>query len=173
MPSPFVITKPLLIHVFSGGSGSTVVQFQMAFAKMMASTPGAKEHITIKYVSNSDIRENKEGLFTTPELFFAWLSSADLFFMASQGIWLGLVTSPGVNVAGWTVPRIAFNMHTLSNSSSIGFPSGQKLLDPIWNGDKIGYIQELKDLAIPTLCIELSKIRTNGDFRKVAVSVSV
>ena len=170
MTSSLVIGATIVCHVFSGGSGATVLQFATAMARFRAAVRGGV-HIKVVYFTNKDIRENIGNRFETPEKFFVWLTSGDLYFITSQGIWLGLVTS-GTNQFGWNVSRISINMSILANSSHIGFPSGLKLLDPMWSGDKMEYIRELKDLAIPTLCINLCKILTVGDFKAVGLEVS-
>ena len=168
---PLVIKKNLVCHVFSGGKGATVQQFTTAMARFRVNTPGAMKHIKVVYITNSDIRENKDHLFDTPESFFLWLTSGDLYFITSQGVWLGLITS-GTNQFGWNVSRLALNFSILANSSRIGFPSGPKLLDPVWSGDKMGYIQELEGLAIPTLRINLCEIATVADLRAFGLIVS-
>ena len=165
-----VIGATIVCHVFSGGSGATVLQFATAMAKFRGSVLGGV-HIKLVYITNKDIRENIGNRFETPEKFFIWLTSGDLYFITSQGIWLGLVTS-GTNQFGWNVSRISINMSILANSSRIGFPSGLKLLDPMWSGNKMEYIRELKELAIPTLCIDLCAILTRADFKAVGLAVS-
>ena len=162
----------LVIHVFSGGSGCTVLQFVTALAKFKASTKGAIKYIKVVYITNKDIRENIDDRFGTPEKFFIWLTSGDLYFIVSQGIYMGLVNS-GTNQFGWNVARIATNMAILANSNRIGYPSKQKLLDPVWMGNKYEYIVGLGKLGIPTLCIELSKINDKAELRAVGTAVSL
>jgi hypothetical protein len=154
----------IVVHVFSGGSGSTVLQFSIALARFRSC---GKFDIEVTYVTNKDIRENKDNKFTTPELFYLWLLACDIFFVPSQGVWLGLITS-GLAEQGWNVPRIEGIMTKLSVSNHIGFPFGTQLLEPVWSGNKCGYIDLMPELCIPTLKIDLTQIISEDDFRKVA-----
>ena len=166
------IKRVITIHVFSGGLGATVQQFTTALTRFQSTPSGAAKYIKVVYITNKDIRENIDNRFETPEKFFIWLTSGDLYFITSQGVWLGLITS-GTNQFGWTVARISDNLLILANSTGVvGFPSGRKLLDAVWNGDKDAYIQELDDLAIPTLRISLFEIGTLAEFKAVSLTVS-
>ena len=169
---PLVIERDLTFHVFSGGSGASVMQFSTALSRFKGKIRGAAKHIKVVYITNSDIRENKDNRFETPEKFFIWLISGDLYFITSQGIWLGLITS-GTNQFGWNVARLSINFAILANATCVvGFPYRNKLLDSVWNGDKAEYIRELDDLAIPTLCIQLCEIHNNADLKAVLQKVS-
>ena len=167
-----VIKRDLIFHVFSGGSGASVIQFSTALSRFKANVLGARDHIKVVYITNIDVRENIDNRFETPEKFFIWLTSGDLYFITSQGIWLGLITS-GTNQFGWNVTRLSINFAILANATSVvGFPSRNKLLDCVWNGDKAEYIRELDDLAIPTLCIKLCEINNFAELKAAGLTVS-
>lgn len=161
--------KRFLIRVFSGGEGGAV-HLQMAVAKMICTIKGAAKYLLVEYASNKNVRENPE-VFGTPSLLFNWLTKGDVYLIPSQGIWMGIIHCKGASESGWNVAGIAEMLQQLASSSNIGFPFQKQLTDPMWTGDKIGYIFLLQNLAIPTLMVDLTSILDKDQFEKVGRKV--
>ena len=156
-----IITKPILLRVFSGSDAASVQQLQMSIQIFVGQNPGAAEFLKVEYHSNRSIRtEENVDTFRNPDYLINWLMEADIYIIASQGIWLGLVTSLAALKDGWSVARIAQALKRLSESPKIGFPRGMQLFDPVWSGDKIEYIRLLQDdgVCIPTMKIDLDRV---------------
>ena len=104
-------------------------------------------------MQNKQVREDKSGKFVSPMDVVRWCQSHTAYFLVSQGIWLGMITS-GARDDGWTASGIANALKELKLSGN-GYPSGKQLDCPIWNGDKIRYINLIPDFTIPTLKLDL------------------
>jgi hypothetical protein len=152
-----MITGPLLIRVFCGGLNCTVVQLQAAIALCRRTIEGFARFVTVEYATNSDVREDRVTFGRVEDLII-WLLGANFFLIASQGIWLGIITSRGAKESGWGVDRIAHVLNELAGKLKNGFPYGRQLVDPVWSGDKMEYILLLKEFVIPTFKIDLTQI---------------
>ena len=97
----------ITIAVYTGGSTSTIRNFGPIMDDRVLNHPDFSS-ITVEYVTNTTIRENKCNRFTTPMDFVKWLLAASVYFIVSQGMWLGLLTSDGKNRMSdaWTVDSI-------------------------------------------------------------------
>ena len=149
------------MRVFSGSDSTSILQLELAIQTFISTTPGAADFLTIEYHTNRSIRTRAYvGTFCNPDDLINWLMGAEIFIIASQGIWSGLSTSPGAIQEGWSVARIEQASSRLSESSTIGFPCGSQLFDPVWNGDKFGYIDPLQHdgVCIPTMKIDMDRI---------------
>jgi hypothetical protein len=162
------ITSSTLLRVFSGSDANSIQQLQLAIRQFISITPGALEFLTIEYQTNRSIRTKEcADTFRNPDALIGWLMEADIYIIASQGIWLGLSTSLAALKDGYSVARIAQALKRLSESSAIGFPCGRQLLDPVWSGDK--------SLAPATISDEGSdedQIRSQGPFFIVRMAVN-
>jgi hypothetical protein len=153
--------KPTHLRVFSGSDATSIQQLQVAIQNFISITPGAVELLTTEYHTNRSIRTKElVDTFRNPDDLIDWLMGADIFIIASQGIWLGLSTSTAAIRDGWSVARITQALKRLSESSTVGFPSGSQFLDPVWSGDKFQYIDLLQPdwLSIPTMKIDMARI---------------
>ena len=99
-----------------------------------------------------------------------WLSSNASYFIISQGIWLGMVTSGANEDGGWNVQEIEDSLKRLQASGRIGYPCGVHLDCPIWNGDKANYINIITEFTIPTLKLELTFQQYEEKLHEIKVS---
>jgi hypothetical protein len=145
--------RKITIAVFTAGLNNTEAMFRAALGEY-SNKHLERFEIIPEFISNKDIRENKCRRFTAPSDLIRWLMSKTAYFIVSQGIWLGMVTS-GISKDGWNVEEIEQQMKILEASGRIGYPSGPQLHCPIWNGDKVKYINLIPEFAIPTLQLKL------------------
>jgi hypothetical protein len=64
-----------------------------------------------------------------------------------------MITSQGANSCGWTVSGISSALNELLGEN--GYPTGQNLSCPVWNGNKIRYLNLIPDFAIPSMELNL------------------
>ena len=164
------ITLPLLIRVFCGGLNCTVVQLQTAIAYCRRTIEGFAKFVKVEYATNSDVRVDRVTFGRVEDLII-WLLGANFFVVASQGIWMGIITSRGAKESGWGVDRIAHVLNDLAGKLKNGFPYGRQLVDPVWCGDKMEYILHLPEFCIPTFKIDLTKIVDMPSFMMLARQV--
>ena len=83
------------------------------------------DSISVEYVTNVQIRENKFNRITTPMDFVNWLLAASVYFIVSQGMWLGLLTSDGKHRMSdlWTVDSIQKAAQVLAEVGRNGYAS--------------------------------------------------
>ena len=107
----------ITVAVYSGSSGYNISQFRVEMDKR------SSRSIIVEYVTNQTIRENKCGRFTTPNDFVDWLLSASVYFIVSQGFWLGLLTSNGKFRMSeeWTVASIEKASKRLAKEGRFGY----------------------------------------------------
>lgn len=113
-------TSTLKFAVYCGGN-TTKNQFQVEMDLRILNRPLGTE-ITIEYVDNKKIRENRCKRFSTPDDFVDWLLEASAYFIVCQGCWLGLLTSDGKRRMddNWTVATIDEAMTRLVTSGRCG-----------------------------------------------------
>ena len=87
-----------------------------------------KGDYNITYMTVSEIRKNSEA--TGPEFIVNWLRQKHIYFILSQGIHPGMFEL-------WKCWEC--RTAVLALYDRIGFPSGDNLKCPVWNGDKMGY----------------------------------
>lgn len=152
--------RDITIAVFSGGESNTLPWFRNAMAEFIRDHPSM--NISVEYVTNKIVRENKCNRFTSPADVIRWCKANTAYFFVSQGIWLGMVTS-GARHCGWTVNGIAEALQDLVQSPTTGYPSGLNLKCPVWNGDKMRYFALIPEYVIPTLELDL-RIETLSNY---------
>ena len=146
--------RTISVAVFSGGSGSTISLFNEALDEFRRQHDDIR--ISVEYNTNKTVRENESGHLTSPDDLVTWLESKSAYFIVSQGIWLGMVSS-GANSDGWNTKFIKKALARLQDEGH-GYPSGSQLLCPIWNGDKLRYLNLIPDFAIPTMEVNLFEL---------------
>ena len=149
-------TTPTVISiaVFSGGQSNTLEYFNDAMGDFIANNPSLT--ISIEYATNKSVREDTSSKFKSPADLVRWCQSHSAYFLVSQGIWLGMVTS-GTRFDGWTVDGISDALKQLAINGN-GYPSGLQLDCPVWNGDKMRYFDLIPDFIIPTMKLDLINI---------------
>lgn len=161
-------TRVVNIALFSGSKTGTLQWCENALAEFIQSNPQINFHV--ECVTNKTVRENKSGQFTSPMDVVRWCQASDAYFLVSQGMWLGMVTS-GTRSDGWTVAGIANALSELSCGDGHGYPSGPNLFCPIWNGDKIRYLKLIADFAIPTMELVLPDNIDKDNFPEIAEQI--
>ena len=153
----------ITIAVFGGGEGSTLKYFQAAMGVFLGEHPLA--NIIIDYKTNKDVRENKCGTLESPKDLVQWLRNSCAYFIVSQGIWLGMINT-GLRVVGsWTVSGIESALKSIeSDKNARGYPSAPQLSGcPIWNGDKMKYIDLIPEFTIPSMRIDVEEYKERFD----------
>ena len=106
----------------------------------MATLKAKPGDFRFEYMTFADVRKNPDA--STPDFVVDWLYNKNIFFILSQGI----------HPAAFEIWKCwECRTAVLRLVDRIGFPSGINLKCPVWNGDKMTYLQLVGEITNPSI----------------------
>ena len=140
-------SKRVLCRAFTGGSGGQqLTALKTGYAKLHLELSRTGIHLVLETIGNSDIRQSEK---TSLQDVINWLLEADFHVFTCQGMHLNMG-----GCDGWTVENI-YGDAIFDLVEHPGIPFGIGFQNPIFQGNKWGYLQHIEEYILPTFPISL------------------